>query len=60
MRRTSVLGGCAGLLAVAVCVGADGSWMKKVPEAYRKRTNPYAGEAEAIAAGMRVFVVNCA
>lgn len=57
----------AGWLAVLM-VGAsllgfaksDGSWMKKVSAADKARVNPYAGNAEAIAAGRNLFVNNCA
>jgi mono/diheme cytochrome c family protein len=40
--------------------GADGSWLKKVPVREHEKTNPYQGQAEAIAAGRRVFVDRCA
>ncbi|HTQ58664.1 MAG TPA: c-type cytochrome [Candidatus Solibacter sp.] len=39
---------------------ADGSWLKHVPEADRARKNPYAGQADAIAAGALVFEDHCA
>lgn len=39
---------------------ADGSWLKKVPEADRSRTNPYAGDPSAVAAGKNLFEANCA
>lgn len=38
----------------------DGAWMKKVSAADRARVNPYAGNAEAIAAGRNLFLNNCA
>ena len=43
-----------------VCWAADGSWLKHVPEADRKRTNPLAGQTEAITAGGRIFEDRCA
>jgi len=43
-----------------VCLAADGSWLKHVPEADRQRINPLAGQAEAIAAGGRMFEDHCA
>lgn len=46
--------------AAMVCLAADGSWLKHVPEADRKRVNPMAGQAEAIAAGGRMFEDHCA
>jgi mono/diheme cytochrome c family protein len=39
---------------------ANGAWLKKVPEADRHRVNPYAGNAEAAAAGKNLFEENCA
>ena len=51
---TAVLG------TVIVCLAADGSWLKHVPEADRQRINPLAGQAEAIAAGGRMFEDHCA
>jgi mono/diheme cytochrome c family protein len=45
--------------AAAVYATADGSWLKHVPEADRARTNPFAGQADAIAAGGRVFEDHC-
>jgi mono/diheme cytochrome c family protein len=52
--------------AVVVCglVGcmalADGSWLRKVPADYHSRTNPYAGQADAIAGGGKLFADHCA
>lgn len=49
------------LVAPLVCLAiADGSWLKKVPPADRARTNPYAGDPNAIAAGRNLFLNNCA
>ena len=39
---------------------ADGSWLRHVPEADRRRVNPYAGQIDAIAAGGRIFADHCA
>ncbi len=39
---------------------ADGSWLKKVPQADRERVNPYAGKPDAVAAGENLFRNNCA
>ena len=51
----------AGLSAVFLCIGAaDGSWLQQVPDADRQRVNPYGGQADAIAAGGRVFSDHCA
>jgi mono/diheme cytochrome c family protein len=54
IRLVAVLG--VGML----CLAADGSWLKHVPEADRKRVNPLAGQLEAIAAGGRLFEDHCA
>jgi mono/diheme cytochrome c family protein len=51
----------AGVCAVLLCIAAaDGSWLQQVPDADRHRANPYAGQADAIAAGGRVFSDHCA
>lgn len=39
---------------------ANGAWLKKVPAADRARTNPYANNVEAVAAGKNLFQENCA
>ena len=49
-----LLAGSAALLA------SDSGWMRKVPQADRVRTNPYAGRPQAIAAGKILFAENCA
>jgi mono/diheme cytochrome c family protein len=38
---------------------ADGSWLRKVPQADRERENPYAGKADAVAVGANLFQSNC-
>ncbi len=49
------------LLASLMCLAAaNGSWLKKVPQSDRERANPYAGSAEASAAGANLFQNNCA
>src|ERR1700739_525494 len=49
------------LAASAICSAtADGSWLKKVPQADRERVNPFAGKPEAAAAGANLFRNNCA
>jgi len=50
----------AGLLALAICAGANDSWLRHVPDSYRRRVNPYAGQPDAIAAGGRLFSDHCA
>ena len=39
---------------------ANGSWLKSVPQADRARTNPFAGNPGAAAAGQNLFHNNCA
>jgi mono/diheme cytochrome c family protein len=49
------------LLLPLVCLAAaNGSWLKKVPQADRVRANPYAGDPAAAAAGRNLFLNNCA
>jgi mono/diheme cytochrome c family protein len=44
-----------------ICLAfANGSWLKKVPQTDRQRTNPYAGQIEAVTAGGNLFQNNCA
>ena len=60
----------ASWIAIVVLTGAtvlwarsrsrDDSWMNKVPAAQRVRVNPYAGNAEAAAAGGILFAEHCA
>ena len=48
-------------MASALCfAAANGSWLKKVPQADRDRVNPYAGQSDAVAAGENLFRNNCA
>jgi len=49
----------AGMFAAILCVAADGSWLQRVPEADRQRANPYAGQADAVAAGRKVYMDHC-
>jgi mono/diheme cytochrome c family protein len=57
MQSTRIL---IGVLAILLCAAADGSWLKHVPEADRQRQNRYVGQADAIAAGGRLFSDHCA
>ncbi len=52
----------AGMMLGAVLFSGavDNSWIEKVPEADRNRSNPFAGQAEAVAAGSRLFADHCA
>lgn len=56
---------CAAVLLVLVsCLlalaSSSGAWLATVPERDRTRTNPYANQPEAIAAGQRIFQEHCA
>lgn len=48
------------LVPVACLATANGSWLKKVPQADRVRTNPFAGDQSAADAGKNLFRNNCA
>jgi mono/diheme cytochrome c family protein len=51
----------AALLGLAFgAAAADGSWLRHVPDSYRRRANPFAGQADAAAAGGRLFSDHCA
>jgi mono/diheme cytochrome c family protein len=47
-------------LPLACLAAANGSWLKNVPQADRVRTNPYANNPDAVAAGRNLFANNCA
>lgn len=49
------------LLSVSVVsfAKANGKWLEKVPSADKLKTDPYAGQPEAVAAGRNLFVNNC-
>jgi mono/diheme cytochrome c family protein len=47
----------AAILGIAA---ADGSWLNGVPDSDRVRQNPYASNADTIAAGSKVFEDHCA
>lgn len=60
VRRKWTAMAVGALAAALTCLAADGSWLKRVPETDRQRVNPFAGQADAIAAGGRVFGDHCA
>jgi len=43
-----------------VALASDGSWKSKVSGFDRDRANPYAGQADAVAAGAKIFSDHCA
>lgn len=47
------------LLPAKAAFGADGSWLKNVPAPDHERNNPYHEQADAIAAGRRIFGDRC-
>jgi mono/diheme cytochrome c family protein len=60
MRMRIVGSIVTGAMLAAICLAADGGWLKAVPDADRKRVNPLAGRADAVTAGRRVFDDHCA
>jgi mono/diheme cytochrome c family protein len=59
-NRGLILRAAAGILAMVACMAADGSWLARVPDADRGKANPYSGQADAIAAGSKIFLDRCA
>ena len=47
------------LLLGMICAAADNDWLKQVPDADRRRPNPYAARSEASAAGGILFADHC-
>ena len=48
------------LLPAAMLFGvADGGWLKNVPARDHEKTNPYHDQADAVAAGRRIFADRC-
>src|SRR5207244_2500603 len=45
---------------LAVFATSNGAWLDKVSERDRGKTNPYGTQADAVAAGQRVFHDHCA
>ncbi len=41
------------------CATAAHSWMADVPETYRNKVNPYAGQNEAVAGGAKLYATHC-
>jgi len=48
------------LLFVVRGMATDNSWMNRVSDKDRQKTNPFSGQAQAIAAGGKVFADHCA
>jgi mono/diheme cytochrome c family protein len=47
------------LLSVGVSAAADGAWLRNVPSRDHDRANPYRGQADAVAAGQRLYADHC-
>ncbi len=60
MKRRLLLGIMLSAASLMAMAAADGSWLKKVPQADRERVNPYAGRADAAKAGENLYLNNCA
>ena len=58
VRRAIYL--AAAVFAVVLTASAGRSWLASVPDSYRQKVNPYAGQADAVAAGGRLFAEHCA
>src|ERR1700694_4639880 len=48
------------LCAVLFSGAVDNSWIERVPEADRSQSNPFAGQADAVSAGSKLFAEHCA
>ena len=61
MKRSLQGWACLGLALAALAAPAEVNqdWLKKVPMADRMKVNPYAGQADAIAAGGRLYADHC-
>src|SRR5205807_2073500 len=62
-RRTMKLPGvvaCLLLVGMAVAEPGDGSWLRKVPDKDRARSNPLENDPDAAAAGAKVYAEHCA
>ena len=60
MRRVcGVMCFVLGCVILAATAEVNQDWLKKVPAAERVRVNPYAGQADAVAAGGRLFADHC-
>jgi cytochrome c oxidase cbb3-type subunit 3 len=46
--------------AIAVFATSNGAWLSNVPQHERERVNPYREQADAVAAGRRIFLDHCA
>ena len=49
-----------GLAGTVLARAGDGEWLRRVPPKDRARTNPFAGDPDAPAAGANIFAEHCA
>ena len=59
-RRKTASVVAAVLSAALLCMAADSSWLEHVSPEDRKRTNPFASQQDAVAAGSKIFSDHCA
>ena len=61
MKRISLLRATIALMMLPIMMGAvaDGGWLRHVPQSNRTRVNPLANDAEAPAAGAKLFQHDC-
>jgi len=60
-KKKSLWSAGIAVCAVFLCIAAaDGAWLQNVPDADRRRVNPFAGQKDAVAAGNRIFLDHCA
>jgi mono/diheme cytochrome c family protein len=59
LRKILPLAGLMLGATLLVASSGDGLWMTKVPEKARTRQNPFDSEANAVAAGAKLFRQNC-
>lgn len=60
MRLRKIAGLTLGLAWLAAGATVSQSWFSRVPAADRARVNPYQGQADAVAAGGRLYGDHCA
>ena len=46
-------------ISITLFAVADGAWLSRVPPSEHEKTNPFAGQQDAIAAGRNVFEEHC-
>jgi mono/diheme cytochrome c family protein len=60
MRRSAPAFLLLALAGILMAEAGDGEWLHKVPAKDRSRSNPFAGNPDAPAAGARIFAEHCA